>query len=108
MRELHGCDCKIGSWTAVLNTMPPEKPRLAVTGVCTCPTGGYLTSLSKATPQGTNPNILLLELTTIPPSGNVTQMVTDFDVIYKEKDSPNYTDVTILPCNITIKVEVIR
>jgi hypothetical protein len=107
MRDLHGCTCKNNSWTAVLDTMPPEKPRLTVNGVCTCPTGGYMTSLRRATPQGINPDILLLTLVTEPPSGVANQMVTDYNVVYRQLDSPRYTKVTLLPCNVTIDVKVV-
>jgi hypothetical protein len=107
MRELHGCNCKKDTWTAILDTMPPEKARLTVTGTCTCPTGGFKTSLRKATLQGINPEILLLMLVTEPPSGVTNQMVTDYDVAYHEHDSPRYTNVMILPCEITIGVKVV-
>lgn len=107
MDELHGCNCKQNTWNAVLDTMPPEKPRLRVTGVCTCPTGGYKAKLQRAEPQGINPGILILRLVTTPPNGITNQMVTDYEVRYDETDSPRYTEVTILPCNITMPVQVV-
>jgi hypothetical protein len=107
MRELHGCSCKQNSWTAVLDATPPNKPRLTVKGVCTCPTGGFKASLKKAEPQGINSEVLLLELVTDPPSGAANQMVTDYSVIYEQKDSPKYTNVTIRPCDLTIDVTVV-
>jgi hypothetical protein len=87
--------------------MPHETPRLTVTGICTCPTGGFKTSLRKATSQGINPDILLLTLVTEPPSGVTNQMVTDYDVAYHEHDSRRYTNVMVLPCEITIGVKVV-
>ena len=107
MNDLHGCNCKEGSWSAILDTMPPGKPRLRVTGVCTCRTSGFKAHLQKSEPQGFNPSILLLRLTTAPPSGAANDVITDYDVRYDEPDSPRYTQVTILPCDITIPVEVV-
>ena len=108
MKELHGCNCKADSWTAVLDKIPPEKPRLTVKGTCTCPTGGYNTSLIKAKPQGINSKILLLRLVTEPPSDVTNQLVTDYEVNYLERDSPDYEEVIILPCDLTVPVEVVR
>src|ERR1700730_4454760 len=107
MQKLHGCKFWEGCWTAGLDTMPPEKPRMTVKGVCTCPTSGFKTSLRKANPQGINPDILLLDLVTDPPTNIVNQVVTNYDVTYHEKDSQRYTEVTILPCNITVSVKVV-
>jgi|SRR5581483_6937932 len=107
MQQINNCKCKENSWEAILDEMPPSKPRLRVTGVCTCPTGGFKASLKKAASQGINPNILILELSATAPSGIVNQMVTDYDVRYEEENSPRYTDVTIVPCEITIPVEVV-
>lgn len=105
MVQLNGCECKAGSWSAILDRMPPEKPRLTVIGVCTCPTAGFKAELRKALVQGVNPKSLLLELATTPPSNATNEVVTDYDVRYYEADSPQYTDVKILPCMITIPVE---
>lgn len=52
-------DCE---WHAVHDFMPPRVPRLHVTGRCTMPTPGYTLTLTRAEPQGTDPDILLLEL----------------------------------------------
>ncbi len=107
MENLHGCTCKDGSWTAVLDKMPPGAPRLAVVGTCTCPTPGYRVSLEKANPQGFNPEILLLELVTQGPSGMVSQVVTDYERRYVEENAPAYRTVKIQPCNITVPVKVV-
>jgi hypothetical protein len=107
VQDLHGCRCKDASWSAILDMMPPEEPRLRVTGICTCLTGGFKASLKKAEPQGINPSILLLRLSVEAPSGIVNQLVTDYPVEYHEKSSSNYTHVTIFPCDITVPVEVV-
>jgi hypothetical protein len=107
MSDLHGCNCKDNSWTAVLDRMPPAPPRLTVEGYCTCPTGGYKASLTKAIPQGSNPTILILDLSTTPPSGIANQIVTDYKVAYQEERSPNYQEVQIRPCNVSVPVKTV-
>jgi len=107
MKDLHGCNCKADSWSAILDKMPPEKPRLAVKGICTCPTGGFKASLVKATPQGINPKILLLRLVADPPPGATNQVETDFPVTYHESNAPDYETVEILPCNLAVPVKAV-
>lgn len=106
MDTLHGCTCHDNTWSAILDMMPPEPGRLTVRGSCTCPTGGYQAALKKAVPQGINPAILLLELTTVAPTGIVNQMVTTYDVEYVEAGGPLYEQVQIRPCDVTIPVQV--
>jgi hypothetical protein len=106
MNQRHGCNCKENSWSAILDKMPPEPPRLTVKGICTCPTGGFTVSLTKAVPQGINPAILILDLETVAPTGIVNQMVTDYEVTYEEYNSPNYQEIEIRPCDIKVSVTV--
>jgi hypothetical protein len=97
MKGLHGCTCKADFWTAVLDKIPLEKPRLTVKGTCTCATGGFETSMVKAKPQGNNQKIMLLRLVTEPPFGVTNQLVTDYELNYSEKDylaSPASTGLT--------------
>jgi hypothetical protein len=107
MNQLHGCNCKENSWSAILDKMPPERPRLTVKGICTCPTGGFKPSLKKAIPQGINPSILILDLEAVAPTGIVNQMVTDSEVTYREDDSPNYQEVEIRPCDVKVPVKIV-
>lgn len=51
------------NWSATLNKMPPGPTSLAVTGEVETTMGGTTVTLSKKVPQGTNPTILLLDLT---------------------------------------------
>lgn len=108
MDTLNGCTCHDNTWSAVLDMMPPSPGRLTVKGSCTCPTGGYKASLAKAVPQGINPSILILELSTTAPSGIVNQMVTTYDVTYTEQRSPKYEEVEIRPCGVTVPVEIVH
>jgi hypothetical protein len=83
---------------------------LNVRGVCTCPTGGYKAALKKAVPQGINPLILILDLETVAPAPTdiVSQAITDHEVTFREDNSPDYEEVFIRPCNVTITVEIAR
>ena len=97
-----------GGWTAIHNFMPLGEPRLRVQGSPAMPTPGYKLCLSKAVPQGFNPAILILELEAQPPSNNVPQVVTRTPVLYEEVTDQRYTQVTILPLNVTINVQEVH
>lgn len=105
MQSLQGCEYRPGSWTAVLDSSPTQKPRLRVTGICTCPTGGYEVSLRRAATQGLNSRVLVLEFAASPPSGMANQMMTDHEVRFEQLNSPMYTDVRIIPFDISVPVE---
>jgi hypothetical protein len=105
MLSIHGCESKHGSWVAVLDSGPSHEPQLRVTGMCTCPTGGFELSLRKAAHQGMHPRILVLELTAKPPSVATDQMMTDHEVQFELQDSPWYTDVRIVPFDISVPVD---
>ena len=102
----HGEDA--GGWTAIHNFMPLGEPRLRVQGSPAMPTPGYKLFLTKASPQGFNPAVLILELETQPPSDNVAQVVTRTPVLYEEVTDQRYTQVTILPLNVTIDVQEVH
>ena len=86
--------------------MPGSEPTLHVTGDVTVPTAGYSAKLSPHTPQGINPQIYLLDLTINAPAPDqvVPQVVTTIKVQYEEKTQASYTQVMILPENITVEV----
>ena len=94
-----------GKWTAVHDFMPPLPARLSVSGECNTPTPGFKITLEKAVPQGINPDILILTKAVAPPTGIEPQHPTTERVSYNEKTNQHYTDVTILPDNVTIKVK---
>jgi hypothetical protein len=76
-----------------------------VSGECTTPTPGYTIVLEKAQPQGINPNILILRKVVTRPSGIEPQHLAKVQVSYHEKTDVRFTEVTIIPDNVTIKVE---
>jgi len=100
---------KSSNWKAFKNVMPGSEPTLHVTGDVIVPTGGYSAKLSPHTPQGINPQIYLLDLTVTAPGPDqvVAQVETTIKVEYQEKTRKNYTQVTILPENITADVETV-
>ena len=89
--------------------MPGSSPTLYVTGDVTVPSTGYTASLTPHQPQGINPAIYLLDLNVVGPSPDqiVHQTVTTFEVRYEEKTGTNYEQVTILPENHTVSVEIV-
>jgi hypothetical protein len=91
-------------WHASHDHMPPGPKTLRVTGTCTFPTAGYAVKLRHHTPQGINPNDLLLDRIVLAPSGPVAQVITDVKVRYEEITDVEYTTVTILPGGPSIPV----
>lgn len=71
-------------WYAWLNKMPPGPPSFHVTGVVHLPTPGYEVRLVPATPQGTNPDNLILDLQVTPLPGFWPQVITQVSVRYDE------------------------
>jgi hypothetical protein len=92
-------------WDAFHNFMPPSPPRLRVTGRCTMPTPGYTLTLTRAEPQGINPEILVLDLHVEPPSGMVTQVLTPAVAEYYEETGHFYRQVEIRPDGVLVDVE---
>jgi hypothetical protein len=72
------------------------------------PTPGYRLTLTRAVPQGTNPEILLLDLQVEPPTGFVAQVLTPTPVEYDEEGDQRFTEVLILPEGTRIPVEAVH
>ena len=95
-------------WSAT-TTHGVDTVQLHVKGVCQEPTPGYTLTLEPASPQGINPEILLLQLTVKAPTGIEPQHVTPTPVEYTQ----NYViprnhpprQITILPEGITLDVK---
>jgi len=98
-------DGKCSAWKAVHDHRSKPGPTLHVTGECEFPRLGYQVELKRATPQGTNPTILILERVVTPPvegSGSAFETV---KVEYSEQTDIEYTQVTIVPDNVTVDVQ---
>lgn len=96
---------KCSGWRARHDLEPGGTPTLHVTGKCVFPTSGYKVRLEVAAPQGINPLILLLRKIVTPPSGIVLPVLTTVPVKFTLKTNTKYTNVTILPEGVTIKVQ---
>jgi hypothetical protein len=99
------------NFSAWINKQPPGPASLIVNGTITVPTGGWSASLTRAQPQGTNPNILLLDLRLSKPTGTETQVISDITGRYEESPpAREYTDVTITHADgsFTIPVRIVQ
>jgi hypothetical protein len=77
------------SFRAWIDNQPPGPKKLIVKGQIEVPTGGWTSSLNRVMPQGISPNVLILELKTVAPSGNVIQIVSTIDARYEEAPPSN-------------------
>ena len=84
------------SWYAYHDFMPGSPPTLHVGATCTAPTNGYRFSLARQEPQGINPQDLLLRLV-VDESEFANEVVTVYQVHYREDTDMRYDSVSILP-----------
>ncbi len=88
------CAPETFDWAAVEDRQPPGV-RLRVSGKVVTTNGALRPRLTKAVPQGTNPTILILDLT-IEDTGTGTTDVSPRPAEYREDVSPGqYTSVEI-------------
>lgn len=104
MEAFDGCRCNDG-WEAWIDEMPPNRKVLHVNGSCTCQDGGHHLQLVKVTPQGINPDILLLRIEDRPDS-IVPHHVQSYELEYAEEGAA-YRQVSIHPCDITLDVRIV-
>jgi hypothetical protein len=104
MSDINPCKCNDG-WEATLNTQPPNRNILTVTGSVTCPDQGLKLTLEPAVPPGIIPEELLLDIK-VEKHGNISHMVTIYDLKYTQENA-RYKSVRIVPCNLTIDVNII-
>jgi hypothetical protein len=90
-------------WKAVQDNMPPGPSTISVRGTCKFPNHYHTVKLTKAVPQGINPAILLLRKTVTSKIGIQTPQVVQ--VSFRANAPRKYTHVTILPDNVTVKVQ---
>jgi hypothetical protein len=85
------------TFKAWIDRMPGAPPRLIVTGDVQVPTSGWHAWLTKRSPRGINPNILILDVNAQKPSGVVLEVVTTIPLRYEETPPQHeYTQVTIV------------
>jgi len=84
-------------WVANHDHMPGKPRTLRVTGVVHAPTTGYSVDLRlKRGAQGINPKDLLLELDVTAPTGDASEVLTDYPVEYVDETDFEYDTVTII------------
>jgi hypothetical protein len=98
-----------GKWFATLDKMPPGPPVLRVKGTLQMPTPGYELTLKEADSQGTDPNILTLDLIVEPPDPEliVPQVITEETVAFEKDTDREYSDVHIAPDGPKVPVEIV-
>lgn len=85
-------------WYAWLNTMPPKPDDFHVTGKVEVGNPGMFGTLIPASPQGINPDILILDLYLEQKPGGWQRVNTWVEVRYDTviiPDAPSYSEVTI-------------
>lgn len=83
-------------WFAWVNRMPPGPGSFHVTGTVTMPTPGYDVALKPATPQGINPQELILDLIVTERPGTWPQVLTPMTVRYDQQPyEGNYSGVLV-------------
>lgn len=82
-------------WTAVQNRRPPAPYVLRVRGTPCMPTPLHVPMLRRADVQGSDPRVLVLELTAIAPVHPAPQIVTPLPVTYEERSPQPYDRIRI-------------
>ena len=86
-------------WYAWLNKMPPKPDDLHVTGEVLVANPGITAQLSARAPQGTNPNILMLDLNLVQQPGEWIQVLSWVEARYDKIIGPEglrYEQVNVL------------
>ena len=95
---------KCSDWRAWREQVAGGTTTLHVEGQCEFETAGYKVELRPVVPQGTNPNVYILERVVKKPTGPVADVVTRVDVIYQEQTDAAYTHIQIRPARRLIEV----
>jgi hypothetical protein len=96
------------NWYAYHDFMPVSPPTLHVGATCTAPTNGYHFSLVRQAPQGINPKDLLLRLVVEEPEV-ANDVVTVYEVRYREDTELRYDSVSILPDGPTgLEIQIVQ
>ena len=86
-----------GDWAAWIDKMPGAAHRLHVSGSCVFPTSGYKVTLRRATPQGINQRILILDKDVTAATGVVLEVITTVPMKYEEPAPNDFDSVEIRP-----------
>jgi hypothetical protein len=95
-------------WYAYHDFMPGSPPTLHVGATCAAQTSGYHFSLVREEPQGVNPSVLLLRLV-VEASEFANEVVTTYELHYREDTETSYDSVSIVPSGPTgIAIQVVQ
>jgi hypothetical protein len=94
---------KCGAWVAMHNQQHSGSQVLYVVGRCVFPTAGYWVELRRHKPQGSNPKDLLLEL--VVHATDAPRELTVVEASYSEETDFQYDTVTILPDDVSVRVQ---
>jgi hypothetical protein len=95
------------TFKAWIDHMPPGGPKLIVTGDVQVPTGGWQVTLTRRSPQGINPDILLLDVSAQAPNGMVTQVISIIPLRYQAGPPLHpYTQVTVSDGGDAVTIDV--
>jgi hypothetical protein len=93
-------------WTAIHDHMPGKDMTLTVRGTTELGSPGYTNvRLEPAAPQGTNRLILMLEVKADAPTGAQPDVMTPYEVEYREGTEIEYESVSISPDGVSVEVQ---
>jgi len=72
------------TFKAWIDRAPGAPPRLVMVGDVRVPTDGWQARLTKRSPQGINPKILILDVKTQQPGGDAQEAITTIPLRYEE------------------------
>ncbi|PSO31170.1 hypothetical protein [Bradyrhizobium sp. MOS002] len=72
------------TFKAWIDRAPGAPPKLIMTGHLRVPTNGWQARLTKRSPQGVNPKILILDVNTQPQGGEAQEAITTIPLRYEE------------------------
>ncbi|HEV2157482.1 hypothetical protein [Bradyrhizobium sp.] len=72
------------TFRAWIDRAPGAPPKLVMTGDVRVPTDGWQARLTKRTPQGINPKILILDVSADQPAGAAQEQITTIPLRYEE------------------------
>jgi len=97
------------TFKAWIDRAPGGLPKLVMVGDVRVPTDGWQARLTKRSPQGINPKILILDVAAEQPAGAAQQEITTIPLRYEESPPQDeYGQVMIATCRGEIVVSIGR
>ena len=97
------------TFKAWIDRAPGAPPKLVMVGDVRVPTDGWQARLTKRSPQGINPKILILDVAAEQPAGAAQEEITTIPLRYEESPPQDeYGQVMIATCRGEIVVSIGR